>query len=162
MTRRRYRQMASMFNYLSISLVVAGCVDFFFIGHNFRRAQMFLIAAVTALLGAAIGFGMVRRSEIEDTKRGRKSAQIGYYLFIVICIVVAVLNLITDFWRSTVIQLGLAIFFVLGLAKIFFDQLFVNRFDREPLNVIQRLSILLGIAMLLLQFYQFSLIYFPG
>ena len=159
MTNTQYRVVASVFNYLTVGFVLAGCVEYFFFGHSYQRAQMWIIAALITLFMAAISFRMGRRegglADTIEAKPMRAELEPRWpYYFVALCIIVAVLDSFTRLWESRGIQVVIAIFLVLGLAKILFDRRIGRQAQRTP-NASQRLVLWLGVIIVLIEFYRF-------
>ncbi len=163
MPSKRYRLIGFLLNYLTMVLVVAGCVGDFVRWQSYQQAQDWLIAALITLFMAAISFRIARvpgQSDASGTKPVRELEPRWPYYFIALCVIVIALDSFTSLLNSMELQIGIIAVFVVGLAKIFADSRIWRRQTGRALNARQRFVLWIIVASVLLGIYRFVELYF--
>jgi len=163
MPSKRYRLIGLLLNYLTMVLVVAGCVGYFVRWQSYQQAQDWLIAALITLFMAAISFRIARvpgQSDASGTKPVRELEPRWPYYFIALCVIVIALDSFTSLLNSMELQIGIVAVFVVGLAKIFADSRIWRRQTGRALNARQRFVLWIIVVPVLLGIYRFVELYF--
>lgn len=159
-----YRRIVSLLNGMSVVLVVAGVIDFFFFGHNYERSQLYLIVALATLVVAAVVSRMTHNVRTEDADvdevRPHENAPAWIYGFVGVCIFLAILSVFTDLFRSVVIDFFIVMLLAIVLVKIASDLYRSGFGTRMKLNRIQWFGITLGVFVLMLDVYRLMIMLF--
>lgn len=159
MPSARYRLIGSLFNYLTMALVVAGGVGYLARWQGLEQAQGWLIAALITLSMAAICFRVAR---IQETTGRNGTTPISTtleplwpYYFVALCIILAALDTFTSLLNSLVIQMVIAGVVVSVIVKIFYHERQWRRRTGRRWNTRQRFALSIGMILFIVAAYRF-------
>lgn len=123
---RSFRRSVAVLNWIGIGLVVAGCANYFLGAHHYTQSQYYLIAAVACLAIAAV-LARQRREVTGDNgapgdKAVANNAPPWMYLYVVFCLVLGVLNVDTNAFRSPTLTIATMAVVGIGIGKIIIDR----------------------------------------